>query len=684
MKTTFFTALTLLLTHAALHAAAFVNETPDLLTTAADFDGDGDLDIAVLHRTSGVVSIGIRQANGTVIFRSPVSTGVPDASAMAVGRLLSTTRDTLAIAGPDANRVQIVNAADDALQFILSSYPAAAPRLLAALDIPGVGSSGLEDMMLAAGWPGTLPIESRRMANNGFGSFAASSTGFINAEIRGWNPVTLTRGGPVRLGFMEETQPDTLFRIAEPTAVSLTYPATTQAPTGSFTYGQFDVAESDFFFFTPASLSVTARRMQPSGTAFYAPLVFDFPFPIRQLVTLPDAVRDRVLIIPYSGNPAVYDYDGATGFTLVEEITLLGGAPEEASAAIALGDGSFMILHGDSTFEPPTAFSVYQKDGAGYTGIQENIDLPKLDEAPGINGNVFFFAGTPMRDDNPPLVGMWSVGDWSSNLTLGGSPQVSGELYQNATTGLGGLFNRAIVPLPSGATGALANQFMPDISVSNLHDTPAVLGNTSAGISFSPETATKHRKAVQVVISSSDPAASILFRKSNSGAFDLYAGPFWIFTDTTVEAYAQLPGGARTPVARANYVFDFTVQPKDQDSDGDGVPDFVERGYGLDPTAGPDSDGDGFSDLDEILAETSPTNPNEHPDPDARPATAAQMTVNVTPLPLDGTTNLPAYAQQNVTVEVHDVGGVLLGAADTSAPSPASVASITVDPIEAQ
>lgn len=681
MKTILFTACTLLLAHSALPAAGFVNETPDLLTGAGDFDGDGDLDLAILHRTSGVISIGIRAANGTLTFRTPVATGVPDATGMAVGRLLSSTRDTLAITGPDANRVQIVNAADAALQFILSSYPAAGPRLIAALDIPGVGSGGLEDMMLIAGWPGTLPVESRRMANNGLGSFAASSTGFINAEVRGWNPVTLTRGGPVRLGFMEETLPNTLFRIAEPTAVSLTYPAFTQAPTGSFAYGQFDAPESDFFFFTQASLDVTVRRIQPSGTAFYGPLTFNFPFPIRQLITLPDAVRDRVLIIPSSGNPAVYDYDGATGFTLVEEITLLGDAPEEAATAIALGDGSFMILHGDSTFEPPTAFSVYQKDGAGYTGIQENINLPKLDEAPGINGNVFFFAGTPMRDDNPPLVGMWSVGDWSSNLTLGGAPQVSGELFQNATTGLGGLFNRAIVPLPAGATGALANQFMSDISVSNLHDAPAVLGNTSAGISFSPETATKHRKAVQVTISASDPAATILFRQSNSGAFDLYVGPFWIFTDTTVEAYAQLPGGARTPVARADYVFDTSVQPKDQDSDGDGVPDFVERGKGLDPTAGPDSDGDGFSDLDEILAGTDPTLIGEFPN--TRPATAAQMTLNVTPLPLDGTTNLPAYAQENVSVEVHDVGGVLLGAADT-APGTAPTAGITVDPIEAQ
>lgn len=682
MKTSLFTTLALLLAQTALFAAGFVNETQHLLTSAGDFDGDGDQDIAVLHRASGVVSIGIRQANGAITFRVPVATGVPNATSMAVGHLLSSTRDTLAITGPDANRVQLVNASVDSLHAMVSSHPAAGPRLLAALDIPGIGSSGLEDMMLAAGWPGQLPIESRRMGNSGLGSFTASAPGFFNAELRGWNPITLTRGGPVRLGFMEEAQPNTLFRVAEPTAASLFLPATTQAPTGTFIYGQFDLAESDFFFYTPASLSVTARRIQPSGTAFYGPLTFNFPSPVLQLVRLDDAVRDRVLIISYDGTSAVYDYDGASGFTLVEEVDLLGET-EQASTAIALGGGSFMLLHGDSAHEAPTAFSVFQKDGAGYLGIQTNIPLPKLDEAPGINGNVFFFAGTPMRDDNPRLVGMWSVGDWSSSLTLGGSPQVSGELFQNATSGLGGLFNRPITPLPSGTLGALANQFMPDISVSNLHAAPAVLGSTSAGISFSPETATRHRQAVQVVITASDPAATLLFRTSSSEAFDLYPGPFWLFTDTTVEAYAQMPGGARTPVARAHYIFDTSVTPEKQDSDGDGVPDFVERGKGLDPTAGADTDEDGFSDLDEILAGISPTDANQHPDPDTRPATAAQITVNVTPLPLDGTTNLLAYAQQDVPVEVHDVGGILLGAADT-APGASPTASITIDPIAAQ
>lgn len=682
MKTTLLTALTLLLAHTGLHAARFVNETSTLLVSAGDFDGDGDQDAVILHRASGVATLGIRQANGTLLFRPPAATGVPNTTGMAVGTLLDSTRDTLALTAPDANRVQIVNALDPSLHPQTATHPLAGPRLVAAANMPGVGLAGLDDLSVVAGWPGLLPAESRRLTNNGSGSFAASTPGFFNAVIRGWNPITLTRGGSVRLGFIEDGSPTATFRVAVPSVASLSFPASiTGLPAGLFfIHGQFDAAESDFFFFTPGSTEVITRRILPSGTEFGPALTFSFPTLLRQLVRLEDAARDRVLIIPQSGPPAVYDYDGA-GFTLVQELPLTGDIAEGATG-IALGSGAFMLAHAGANGQLSASFSVFQKNGAGYLGIQSNIPLPKLDEAPSLQGNVFFFAGTPMRDESPPLVGQWSVGDWSSALALGITPQVSGELYQNTASGLSGLFNRAITPLPQGTLGALANQFMPDISVSNLHTAPAVLGSSSAGITFSPDTATKKRQAVQVILTASDPAAAIQHRTSTSVPFAAYAAPFWLFTDTTVEAFAVLPNGTRSAVVRASYAFDTETPPEKQDSDDDGVPDFVERSHNLDPAAGDDSDGDGFSDLDELLADTSPSDANDFPD--SRPATADQWTLNITPLPLNGLTNTDSVAQTGVQIEVHDVGGSLLGSALTTAPANTPAASIRVDPVEAQ
>lgn len=54
------------------------------------------------------------------------------------------------------------------------------------------------------------------------------------------------------------------------------------------------------------------------------------------------------------------------------------------------------------------------------------------------------------------------------------------------------------------------------------------------------------------------------------------------------------------------------------DSDGDGLSDEYETQYGLDPKnaadADEDKDGDGFTNMEEFLAKTDPSDPNSHPD----------------------------------------------------------------------
>lgn len=54
------------------------------------------------------------------------------------------------------------------------------------------------------------------------------------------------------------------------------------------------------------------------------------------------------------------------------------------------------------------------------------------------------------------------------------------------------------------------------------------------------------------------------------------------------------------------------------DQDNDGLPDEWEKKYGLNPTdaadASADSDNDGFTNLEEFVAKTDPTDPHDHPD----------------------------------------------------------------------
>ncbi len=79
---------------------------------------------------------------------------------------------------------------------------------------------------------------------------------------------------------------------------------------------------------------------------------------------------------------------------------------------------------------------------------------------------------------------------------------------------------------------------------------------------------------------------------------------------------APIPFGAKTcPFCGAS-------QPQEKkvalDSDGDGVPDDVEKKWGMNPNdpsdINADKDGDGFTNIEEIRAKTDPTDPASHPD----------------------------------------------------------------------
>jgi hypothetical protein len=60
----------------------------------------------------------------------------------------------------------------------------------------------------------------------------------------------------------------------------------------------------------------------------------------------------------------------------------------------------------------------------------------------------------------------------------------------------------------------------------------------------------------------------------------------------------------------------------DLDSDRDGMPDWWETQYGLNPLvddASEDTDGDGYTNLEEYIGQSDPTSPDSIPKPKAMP-----------------------------------------------------------------
>ena len=105
------------------------------------------------------------------------------------------------------------------------------------------------------------------------------------------------------------------------------------------------------------------------------------------------------------------------------------------------------------------------------------------------------------------------------------------------------------------------------------------------------------------------PTPAIIFISAPAPAVGTPGPMAWCtgFSPTLAVQYYGQPtntGNAKSLVKSASYQF---TAVSTFDSDGDGVPDFVEIALGLDPTAG-DSNGDGYSDLEALIHGISPTN----------------------------------------------------------------------------
>lgn len=667
------TALSLGLAGAAA-ATEFVHESASLLSASADVNGDGRADVVLVDKPTGVVTVGVRLADGSLSFRLPVASGVPEVSGMAVGRLLAAGRDALALAAPGSNRVQVLPLDVESLQPFHSHFPLPGPRHLAAF-----GSGPVEGLALAAGLGAELSLRLLTPAQPGV--FQTTGSGSSQAELTGWNPVTLARGGTPRLAYLEQGAGGSTLRIHALPAGSYADPVSMlHLPAQArYTYGQFDSAKSDFFIYLPGSDKISVFRVAPDEKDLLPGVLLNAPGGVAQVLRLKGQgmAADRLLVLFEDGAARVYDYTLAGGLVLHQSLDL-SGDPGAVQSAVALGDGSFALLTGQDADGRPLAHRLFGHGPAGYVAHSGGA-LPALAKAPAAWGNVFFFNGQPFLEEDVQLVGLWSVGDWSSGMVFGGTASADGESFVSSTLGLGSRFTRQFSPLPAGAAGALANQYRDDISLSRLDSSPAVLGEYSGGVSIRPHGGT-FDTSVQVSLVAAQAGATLYCRVTGQAEFDFYTAPFRLVKDSTVEAYAQLPGGKRTPVATAR--FRFSAAPEKQDSDGDGVPDFVERQRGLDPEGGADSDGDGFSDLEELIAGTLPTDASSQPE--ERLDNASRLNLSILPRPWDGTANSAAYAVEGLSVECHEVSGALLGQGTTDKPLGQPLAAFACQPVEAQ
>ena len=136
----------------------FVSETPTEFLTSGDFNGDGLADVLVLDKLTGNARVGYQDAAGVLTWSAPLVTGVENATGCAVGPLLQTTRDAVAVTAPDANHVNLVDlsATNAAGTPVLVTPGGLGPHTLVALANPLGGLPPAYNDLLAASSDGSV------------------------------------------------------------------------------------------------------------------------------------------------------------------------------------------------------------------------------------------------------------------------------------------------------------------------------------------------------------------------------------------------------------------------------------------------------------------------------------------------------------------------------------------------
>ena len=666
---------------AATFAGAGVTRTPEEWQGTGDMNGDGDRDVVVVDRVTGIYRTGYTQPDGTLAWAAGRPSGVEQVSGLAVGRFLHLDRDALAFTSLAANRVNVVDAISPTQATPpINVFPATVgPELLIGLDIPaGPGNTGHDDLFVSsvANDPPS-PYYGTMIRATGV-AFSDLLSASLASRALALDRVQLKAGGPRLAGVLLAGAPEPSWIGINVSGVPFTQATAEGLPdVEEFLHGFFaNSAWSQFLFWTRGGSNLVLRPVlenAPDDFGFGAGAVFAMDSSLRQVLTVPGAADTRLLMIFGEGETAgVYAFDGTNAPVLVESFSAPAG--EAFTGAGALGEGNMMLLSGAGGRSEH--FQRWDRSGNGYVAGASG-HLPGLNPL-GNTGNVFLFKKRPFVHPEPTLVATLNAADWSSGLNLSdpNNVRVFAESYVDEARGLDDPALRQLGVSPDGGAFGLANQIQETFSLLSFR--PAI-GREIAEVTISPPPG-RYPQGLAVRLSTPEPSAQVFYRLGDDQVWQSYNGPVPLYKNTTVSYYAKLGLGAlKSAIRRADYSFD--RETDDVDTDGDGVPDYVELGYDWNHNGVPDheeygqdlatvhsdkdSDGDGYSDLAEILAGTNMYDPASQPSNEPRLEEFAAFDWYVVPQSLPGFLPGLAGCQTGTVARAYNLAGDLMRTASS-------------------
>jgi hypothetical protein len=527
------------------------------------------------------------------------------------------------------------------------------------IDIGGGGNNPFDDLVVSSVLNGISPYRYSLERNTNGTNFGVLLDSGFSALAARMNRAVVRPTYPTLLGAVSRTSPTNDLTLLELTnGVPTPKAIATNLPPGSdYVHARFNASLlSQFLFWTPGGTNLQLRPIvegPPSTFAFGPPTTFTYTQAIKQAFVLPGPATYRLLLVFGAGATAgVFDFNGITAPVLVTNLTAPPG--ELITGAALTGNNSLMLFSGAGGTS--TSFQHYTASGASYS-LAASGALPPVTPYTG-GANVFQFQTEPFVTTPATLLRSLNAGDWSSKFTLAaGNAGATAERFGGVSNGLRNPVVTALGRAHPSAAFALVSQYGTPMSLFGL--TPAA-GDQVSEAKISPDPG-NYKQSQQISFTTAPAGNQVWFRQNTAAAWTLYAAPFWLYTNTTIAYYAKTPAGTSNSTIRtATYTFIDSTGTRD--SDGDGVPDFVEIAKGLDPTAGADSDGDGWSDKDELLRGTNPNDATSHPpNGTARLEDRNAFDFVPTPRPWDGTVNTNSLSATGAFIRAYDMQGSLLG-----------------------
>lgn len=545
-------ALVLLAVLTALPApAAFVYETPSEFITSGDFNGDGLADALVLDKITGNARIGYQNVSGALVWSPARSTGTERVNALAVGRFSQTNSEAIAVTAAELNRIHVLNLSNpsNAPTPAVVNSAHASLSLLVGLDAPLGVSASRSWMATGTHDPGVTLLDLFAFIGDSLSSFQdqIADQGYLSSGSsfrRFAGDATLLAA--IRRGSNDAFLAYAYSNTAAPVLVRSNLPPRTEYVFGTFNGEPYP----RLLFYVPGQSNVIVQPLTNgvAGFGFGAATINTFASPVRRVYFV-DEQTNGLVVIHFGDGVAGLRLPGGSGGHLQASYSFgLGPAGNDISGLVPLGFGKFALLSSASNSPASTLAQIYTKTGSNYN-VTSSSALPAVTSA-GTRGNVWLFQIEPFVSSAATLVGSLSAPAWSSSiLGFPGTISVRVESDGGTTTGLGSPATNNFGAPPAGTAYVLPNQYREDISFFGY--APARAPEPSV-ITIAPPPGA-YSGPIQISFIKQNATHSVYYRKGPDASWQLYAAPFALTNDATIEYYGQTPANARGRTQTASY-----------------------------------------------------------------------------------------------------------------------------------